>query len=153
MITVLVGLVVSLGSQQEAPLPVWDQVQDSYEILCRAFVKQDLEKAMRLFTKMTEWDLGDEVILNSEEAREATASFLAGLPAETKCSFHIESLQYYGQTATATLGFFRSEGTAPMKLTGRWKDELIRTADGWRIEKRQLLPTTPLPEAPKPPAG
>ena len=151
MISAIVGLIASMALQQEAPLSVWDQVQDSYEILSRAFVKQDLEKAMRLFTKKTEWDLGDGVVLDAEEAREATASFLAGLPAECKCSFHIESLQYYGQTATATLGFFRSEGTAPIKLTGRWKDELVRTADGWRIGKRQLLPT--VPDSPKPPAG
>ena len=143
MTSIFIGLAVLVSAQQEAPLPVWDQVQDSYDILSRAFAKQDLDKAMRIFTKKTKWDLGDDVVLDAEEAREATASFLAGLPSETKCSFHIESLLYFGEKATATVGFYRSEGAGPVKLTGRWKDDLVRTLDGWRIETRHLVVATP----------
>lgn len=138
MTSILIGLAAMIGNQQEAPLAVWDQVQDSYDILARAFTKQDLEKSMRMFTKDTAWDLGDNVVLDPEEAREATASFLAGLPSETRCTFHIEALQYFGERANASVGFYRSTGPGEIKLTGRWKDELVRTVDGWRISRRTL---------------
>lgn len=140
MTSLLFTFAAYLSPIQEAPLSVWDQVQETYTVLGRAFARHDLDKAMRLFTKKTKWDLGDDVILNADEAREATASFLAGLPSETKCSFRIESLQYYGEKATATVGFFRSEGAGVMKETGRWRDDLIRTPLGWRIETRLLNP-------------
>lgn len=140
MSSLLLAIAVLAAGQQEAPLSVWDQVQDSYDILSRAFVRQDLDKAMRMFTKKTTWDLGDQVVLDAAEAREATASFMAGLPSQTKCSFHIESLLYYGERATATVGFYRGEGAGAIRLTGRWKDELIRTVDGWRIDTRKLEP-------------
>jgi uncharacterized protein (TIGR02246 family) len=105
----------------------------------------DVEAYVALFTEDGSWEMPGAPRRGHDDIRsgslERRAEGMIGPGSHTRHVVSILSTSVEGDTATAdsVWQFFVETDVAPrLKLIGTYHDDLVRTADGWRIARRQI---------------
>ena len=109
---------------------------------------RDLDGFAALWTEDAEFVMSTGL---TAVGRAAIREMLGGVMARSpKSAMHIETnprIQLHGDQATSTImyavAFTQPDGLARVTMLGHHHDDLVRTSDGWRIQRRRNVVNLP----------